>query len=114
QHLIYFHVVEVDLLVGKNNTLYIDYIRSKDQGHGLASRTIKEICFYADRHKVKLWLEVKPIPPYDGANPRLNEQQLVQWYARHGFESKMFLHESGKSRTELGGFIDMVREPQTN
>lgn len=51
------------------------------RGRGLASKILDEIIADADAEGVELWLEVSPS---DG----LNYIQLVDWYKRHGFESR--------------------------
>jgi len=113
QHFIYFGLIEVELLIGRNNKiLYIDYIKSDHEFKGFASRTLDEISYYADRHGVTLLLEVKPLPLYDHGIPKLNEQQLIEWYNRHGFVVENFINQTGKTRAEMGGYIDMIRMPK--
>lgn len=114
QHLQYFHCIEIQFLLGRNsNVLFIDRIFSESPGHGLATIALKEICSYADKHDVTLWLEVKPFTKNDGDTPKMNELQLIAWYSRQGFHIEDFLSQTGKTKSEMGGFIDMIRQPQT-
>jgi hypothetical protein len=114
RHFIYFNSISVDFLIGNDNTLFIDHIISQSAFKGFASRTIDEICHYADKHNVILWLEVAPFPLYDGAEIKLNKNQLIEWYNRHGFECEIFCNQNGGNRVDLGCFQTMIRKPRNS
>jgi GNAT superfamily N-acetyltransferase len=53
------------------------------RGHG--SGILKDVCDLADRHGITLKLKALPF----GATPYpLTQVQLLDWYTRHGFESR--------------------------
>lgn len=56
---------------------------------GQASQALKWFCDLADKHKVTIYLSVKPIPnagAREGKN--LTKAELVKWYSRNGFVKK--------------------------
>lgn len=107
QTIVWMNAVEISLLYGRvPNMVYIDYIVAKNPGNKMGTLAIKELTYYADKHGVILWLEVKPIPHMHGVRPPLSEGKLIEIYKRFGFKQTEF-----SNRAELGGFIDMLRYP---
>jgi len=109
QTVVWMNSVEISFLYGRTpNVVYIDSIVAKQPGQKMGTMAIKELTYYADKHNVVLWLEVKPIPHMYGNRPALTEDKLVEIYKRFGFHQISF-----GNRTELGGFIDMLRQPKS-
>lgn len=103
----WMHEVTINFLYGRNpDVIYIDHIVAKHPGKKMGTMALRELTYYADKHSVTLWLEVKPIPHSYGSPPALSEDKLVEIYKRFGFETMCF-----GNRSELGGFIDMIRKP---
>lgn len=60
--------------------VWIMYVRSYEQGKGIGSRILRELCELADQYDVSLYLE--PAPDKDS---NLNHDELVAWYSKFGF-----------------------------
>ena len=78
--------------------LWVSRTRSGD-----GSRALRTLCGLADRHGVRISLQVRPF----GAKPYpMTRQQLLQWYLRHGFEGdgwKLARHPRGDDRLVEAG-----------
>jgi GNAT superfamily N-acetyltransferase len=55
------------------------YTLESKRGQGDASRLLKEVCDEADKERMVLVIMPEPF------DKGLNELELIQWYARHGF-----------------------------
>jgi len=59
----------------------LNRISSQRHGYGLGSAALDWFCALADKHGVSI---VGAVAPFGSA--RLDSQQLVDWYQRHGFK----------------------------
>jgi hypothetical protein len=104
QAFVWRELVDFEFLLGRRpNVVYLDRISARRPGKGSGSTALTEVVRVADRSQAILWLEVKPLPS-DGIT--LDEAALVRFYDKFGFKTAEF-----GFRTELGGFIDMIRVP---
>ncbi len=72
----------VQIIFGKDRRIDIHRLWTLAPGQGNGSAMLRSICELADRHGVEISLKALPF----GRKPfRLSADQLVQWYARHGF-----------------------------
>lgn len=71
---------EVKSEFGKKIRLGCIYTLERGKGH--ASPALDWLCALADQHQVQIVGHIKPV----GDKPRLNFNQLRQWYKRHGFD----------------------------
>jgi GNAT superfamily N-acetyltransferase len=68
-----------------------------ERSKGEASRVLRHIARLADEHLVKVTLSAKP---FTGIEDKLNQDDLVAWYGRHGWK-----------RRKLHTFNQMIRVP---
>jgi GNAT superfamily N-acetyltransferase len=61
-------------------TLSLVKVRRGLEGLGFGTRILDKLCAMADEHCVALYIEIVP-------TGRLNEEQLVSWYEKRGFEA---------------------------
>lgn len=54
-------------------------VPSEHRGQGHASGLLSDICSYADKNQINLFLEI-------AASDGLNRDQLENWYRRYGFK----------------------------
>lgn len=72
-------------------------VRRGHEGHGFGSRILDAVCALANKHYVALYIDIVP-------TGRLNEEDLIKWYERRGFEA------IEKTRAHEGN--PMCRAPQ--
>lgn len=64
------------------DSIRLSCVQSLERGKGNGSRALDWLCQLADAHGVTIKGHIKPV----GDKPRLNVNQLRQWYKRHGFQ----------------------------
>lgn len=93
--------VRAELRQHKNETSVYTLLRvySEARGRGYASGLLQQLGMWADKNGKTLWLEVNQYADSEG----MNNQQLEDWYARHGFIAL--------PKTQAGHTI-MIRNPR--
>jgi GNAT superfamily N-acetyltransferase len=80
------------------------------RGKGLASRALKELLSFADKHGVPVTGSVDPQKDADPSDkPILNKKQLNQWYGRHGFKTR---RGDGIYRAPSNSLVDALLEDE--
>ena len=59
-------------------------ISPEKKGAGMASHVLKQIAEMGDKHKVLIYLTVKP---FGNVPNQLNKSQLMSWYKRYGWQN---------------------------
>jgi hypothetical protein len=90
--------VGVGLAKHEGNVLFQFITSYEKKNAGQASSALKWVTALADKHKVTMKLDVKPIPnagAREGKN--LNKKQLHDWYARSGFKGGEYMTRTPSS-----------------
>jgi hypothetical protein len=98
-------VLDVRRYLGHDH-VYFHSIMSPQPSPGLGSKAMLMITELADKHDVRLEGHVHPF----GEPPPMNEDRLLMWYSKYGFEKQAYEHPENSEPGEMAWRI--ARHPR--